>query len=356
LPKSKDGNEYIITAIDYATGWPIAKAIKRATEDEIADFIFHEIYMHYGAPQEIFTDGGKNLWGGVVQKYLEKIKTIHKGTSPYHPRTNGKVESLNGLIGSMITKYLLGKPTKLWDLYLDQALFACRVRTHSTTHTSPYYLVYGQHPRLLGDDNHPLDVDVPPQDYHARIEAVQSARQEASRVTYERALRAKAARDELVQPHKLAEGEWVLVRHEDPQKFESKWFGPYQITEKMMLGTYRLQDPNGKELAALVHGNRLLKAYISSTETLKKLWASPAAKDQLRRRNITEYVGSDNPQNTALLEQYLFENDDDQNYQDEQIATDPRHVERNNQSTAQQLLDFIIVEQPPSIGRRRIRR
>jgi hypothetical protein len=81
LPKSKDGNEYIITAIDYATGWPIAKAIKRATEDEIADFIFHEIHMHYGAPQEIFIDGGKNLWGGAVQAYLESIKIIHKGTS-----------------------------------------------------------------------------------------------------------------------------------------------------------------------------------------------------------------------------------------------------------------------------------
>jgi hypothetical protein len=181
MPKSKDGNECIITMIDYSTGWPIAKAIKRAMEDQIADFIFHEIYMHYGAPQEIFTEVGKNLWGGAVQAYLEKIKTIHRGTSPYHPRTNGKVESLNGLIGSMIIKYLLGKPTKLWDLYLDQALFACN---HSTTHASPYYLVYGQHPRLLGDDNHHLDVDVPPQDYHARIEAVQSVRQEASRVTY----------------------------------------------------------------------------------------------------------------------------------------------------------------------------
>jgi len=49
------------------------------------------LYMHYGAPQEIFTDGGKNLWGGAVQKYLEKIKTLHKGTSPYHPQTNGKL-------------------------------------------------------------------------------------------------------------------------------------------------------------------------------------------------------------------------------------------------------------------------
>jgi len=99
------------------------------------------------------SDGGKNLWGSVVQRYLARIKTIHKGTSPYHPRTNGKVEALNGLIGSMLTKLLLGKSTKLWDLYLDQALFACRVRTHSTTKTSPFYLVYGKHPRLLGDQN-----------------------------------------------------------------------------------------------------------------------------------------------------------------------------------------------------------
>ena len=196
LPKSKDGNRWILTTIDYATGWPIVKAIPEATEDAIADFIFHEIYMHYGAPQEIFTDRGKNLWGGVVQKYLAKIKTIHKGTSPYHPRTNGKVESLNGLIGKMITKYLLGKPTKLWDLYVDQALFACRVRTHSTTKASPYYLVYGKHPRLLGDDNYPLDLNVPPQDYRPRIEAVQSARQEATQITYERALREKMLCDQ----------------------------------------------------------------------------------------------------------------------------------------------------------------
>src|SRR5437667_9992912 len=87
----------------------------------------NEIYLHYGAPQEILTDGGKNLWGGVVQKYLEKIKTLHKGTRPYHPRRNGKVERLNGVIGSLLGKMLLNKPTKLWDLYVDQAIFACRI-------------------------------------------------------------------------------------------------------------------------------------------------------------------------------------------------------------------------------------
>jgi len=311
LPTTADGNRWILTAVDYATGWPLAKALPFATEEAIAEFIFHEIYMHYGAPQEIFTDGGKNLWGGAVQRYLAKIKTLHKGTSPYHPRTNGKVESLNGLIGGMLTKLLLGKSTKLWDLYLDQALFACRVRTHQTTKTSPFYLVYGKHPRLLGDVNVPLSTDALTADHEARIETVVTARQEATQATYERALQAKTLRDEIVKEHELREGEWVLVRHETPQKFESKWFGPYQITQRMALGTYRLQDPNGKELQALVHGNRLLKAHINSTEALRKLWASPSAKDALRRQTngrTVELVDSDTHGTEQLDRLLLGEN------------------------------------------------
>ena len=113
LRKTANNNQWIITTIDYATKWPIAKAIPKATEEAIADFIFNEIYMHYEAPQELFSDGGKNLWGGVVQAFLKKIGTIHKGSSPYHPRTNGKVERLNGILEDMISKLLLEKPTKL---------------------------------------------------------------------------------------------------------------------------------------------------------------------------------------------------------------------------------------------------
>ena len=34
LPRTASGNRWIITAIDYATGWPIAKALPKATEEE----------------------------------------------------------------------------------------------------------------------------------------------------------------------------------------------------------------------------------------------------------------------------------------------------------------------------------
>jgi len=62
--------------------------------------------------------------------------------------------------------------------------------------------------------------------------------------THESALKDKAVRDEIVKPHKLDAGEWVLVRHENPQKFEAKWFGPHQVVQNMLMGMDRWRDTN----------------------------------------------------------------------------------------------------------------
>ena len=62
-----------------------------------------------------------------------------------------------------------------------------------------------------------------------------------------------------------------------------------------------------KELAALVHGNRLIQANIRTTDELRKLWASPSAKDALRRQNAhLELIPAD-PENTKALEKYLMD-------------------------------------------------
>jgi hypothetical protein len=106
----------------------------------------------------------------------------------------------------------------------------------------------------------------------------------------------------------------------------------------MMLGTYRLQDPNGRELATLVHGNRLTKANISTGEQLRNLWAAPRTKDQLRRLNLKpelqELLPSDNVRNSELLEQYLLEDDTD-----DVVGTEPS--ERMMVADNPSITDFI---------------
>ena len=51
-------------------------------------------------------------------------------------------------------------------------------------------------------------------------------------------MQARDRPSELATPHNLEAGDWVLVHHEKPYKFESKWFDPYQVIEKIFLGTY----------------------------------------------------------------------------------------------------------------------
>ncbi|KAJ5131586.1 hypothetical protein N7448_005744 [Penicillium atrosanguineum] len=264
LPTTPNGNRWIITAIDYATGWPVAQAVKDATEEAIGLFLFERIFVHYDAPREIISDNGRNLLAGAVRYFVKLLQTRYRTTTPYHPRTNGKVENLNGILGRMLTKYLMNKPTRAWDLYLQQALFATRVHEYAVTRFSPFYLVYRVHPRIPSDPSDGSGTEALRTD---AIRNLSDARTKANELLLTRAIRTKR----------------VLIRNETGKKFESKWFGPYQVLQSHPLGTYALAEPNGHVLRTLINGSRLLEANVDDLTTL---WTSSAARMALRRARI----------------------------------------------------------------------
>ena len=62
-------------------------------------------------------------------------------------------------------------------------------------------------------------------------------------------------------------------------------------------------------MEALIHGNRLIKAAISTADGLRDLWASLAVKDMLRKYGIHAEVAPSYPKNTLILNQQLFEDE-----------------------------------------------
>jgi IS30 family transposase len=113
LPTTPNGNRWIITVIDHATSWVVAKAVPNAKDEMLARFLHEEIFVNYGVFEELLLDNGTNLLSRVVESYVKILKAKHCTTTPNHPRTNGKNENMNGLLGKMLMKYLMGKPTRL---------------------------------------------------------------------------------------------------------------------------------------------------------------------------------------------------------------------------------------------------
>ena len=94
---------YILVATEYVTKWVEAEALPRATEESVIQFLFH-LFVRYGLPREVVTDGGPQFVGHKLAATLNNHHIHHKITTPYHPQANGQVENSNKIIESILTK------------------------------------------------------------------------------------------------------------------------------------------------------------------------------------------------------------------------------------------------------------
>jgi len=86
-PPSK-GKKYILVCTDYVTKWAEAKALVRATERTVVNFLFEEIFVRYGVPREIVTDQGTRFTSRIVQEITQKYQIKHRRSMPYYTQAN----------------------------------------------------------------------------------------------------------------------------------------------------------------------------------------------------------------------------------------------------------------------------
>src|SRR6266498_3887309 len=58
LPITREGNRYIVVAMDYFSRWPEARPLKAANVDTVATFLYEEIICRFGAPKTLQSDRG----------------------------------------------------------------------------------------------------------------------------------------------------------------------------------------------------------------------------------------------------------------------------------------------------------
>ncbi len=265
LPVTKAGNKFIITAIDHCTRWPIAKAVSVAGAATVGKFIYEEILLNFGCPKEILTDQAKCFSDQVLQEYLEKQLVKHLRTTAYHPRTNGLVERLNGILGSMIRKFVENGGQE-WDVYLNQALFACRVRVHRSIGVSPFYLTYGISPTLPGDyispfiTNEKISIEELEKWREGELQKLSLERQKAKEREENIRKENKKNFDRKLKNTSFQINDLVLLKNEARTKFDPFFKGPFTVAEESSnKALVKLCHRNGEPLPNWINKERLVR-------------------------------------------------------------------------------------------------
>ena len=262
FPRTLSGNQYVITVVDWYSGWPEAFPVPDKGADNVAHVLLEEIFPRFGAPLEIVTDNGKENVNSRVRETLEALKVHHVKTSFYHPQRNARVERLHRTMNDMLSKKVEGD-TKTWDLYLNQVLAAIRFNSSETTGYSPFYLLYNRDVVL------PVDNVLRPRRKYNGEEHHQIALQEQYRAFLRmRKATEKAKKRQAKYADRQAKevgfnvGDPVYYkRHQRRSKLECQWQPYYRIVEVKSPVTYIIGNQlTGVQLKA--HAIHLRKAKI----------------------------------------------------------------------------------------------
>ena len=225
---SKDVNVLVVT--DHFTRYAQAYITKTQTAEETAKVLWEKFLVHYGFPEKILTDQGRNFEGKLI-KELCKIAQVKKlRTTPYHPEGNGQCERFNRTLISMLGT-LDTRAQSRWPDLVSTLCHAYNCTRSNATGFSPYFLMYGRHPRLPIDQE--FGVSTPDifgsstKSYAQKLKTrLAWAYEQANKINTKERKRAKENFKFNIRTSKLYPGDLVMVRQKafkSKHKIKARW-------------------------------------------------------------------------------------------------------------------------------------
>ena len=269
-PASDRGHRYILTLIDYATGYPEALPLKETNSMAVAEALI-EMFSRIGIPREILSDRGSNFTSQLMAEVHRLLSVKPLFTSPWHPACNGRIERLHSTLKSCLRKLCSDRP-KDWDRYLAPTLFAIREMPSDRTGFSPFELLYGRTVRgplsVLKDLWADTTINDEQRTVFQYVLDLRDKLEECAKIAKENATisskKYKTYFDVKSQNRKFKVGDEVLVLLPDKvNKLLISWAGPYKVVECRDKVNYII-DKNGTK--KLFHVN-MLKQYFRRNPT-----------------------------------------------------------------------------------------
>jgi transposase InsO family protein len=134
----------MLVAVDKFTKWVEAAPVTTQDSKATINFI-KSIVFRFGVPHNIITHNGTNFTSKEFKDYCEGLGIKLKFASVAHPKINGQVKKVNGLICNGIKKWLLApleKAKHAWVDELPSVLWSLRTTPNAATQETPFFLVH----------------------------------------------------------------------------------------------------------------------------------------------------------------------------------------------------------------------
>ena len=150
LEPGKGLEENVLVVTDHFTGYTQAYFSQSQTAQTTTKVLWDKFIVHYGLPEKILLDQGRNFESQLVADLCKMMGTQKLQTSLLFPQTNGQCERFNStLIG--ILGMLPPEKKSDWKNHIGVLVHAYNCTQNSATGFSPYYLMYGRQPCLPVD-------------------------------------------------------------------------------------------------------------------------------------------------------------------------------------------------------------
>ena len=220
-------------------------------EDFGALFV-RKVVCRFGLPESIICDRDprwtSDFWKGVAKC----LRTRMSLSSSHHPQHDGQTEIVNRFLEVMLRAFVSDNKES-WALWLPLLEWAYNASIHSSTGTSPNFLMLGFEPRspidfLLPGVANTKDVRrTSSETWLARLQMHrESARRAIAHAQHHQAREHNKRRKQLqfeegdkvlVNPHSL---EWIESKGEGA-KLATRWIGPFEVIQRINPNVYRLR-------------------------------------------------------------------------------------------------------------------
>jgi len=282
LDKSLSGNVYILTVVDCFTRWAELRPLKDRTAMSVAEKLLEIMYVR-GPPVNIQMDNARELQSELLTDFLQDIGIYSNKICPYHPQSNGLVESLNKRIKQQL---LIFKSEGIsWDSDLPAIQLALNLQKLDELKTSPFEMLHGWllcPSSFVSDcyDENEISNELQSKSEWSKIVSIKMARAISDHYITDQLVKTKRTAVKEDQDKSLQIGTRCLRLYKQPPgtcaKLFTPWKGVFKIRKQIDVDTYLIaleDDPRKKFIVHRRHLRPLGTYYDAPTGAEKEIEA-----------------------------------------------------------------------------------